>query len=203
MNSVNYDGEKCFPSKIVCVGLNYINHIKEVDHSLPTEPVLFIKPNSSISSTLESQNYDGFHYEGEISFIVKDSGIAGIGFGFDVTKRNLQNELISKSLPWERSKAFDASAVFTDFISFNCEFDDISMILMKNDVIVQEGAVTSMLFKPEHLLENIKQSFSLEDYDILMTGTPSGIGNFITGDVFTCKICCKNDVLINKQYIVE
>jgi len=203
MNSVDYDGGKYFPSKIVCVGLNYVNHIKEVDHSLPSEPVIFIKPNSSISQVLKSQNYDGFHYEGEISFIIKDSKIAGIGFGFDVTKRDLQNELISKSLPWERSKAFDASAVFTEFVTFDCAFDDIRMVLLKNDLIVQEGGVSSMLFKPEDLVENIKHSFSLEDYDIVMTGTPSGIGNFIAGDVFTCKLYCNNDVLIDEKYIVE
>ena len=73
MNYVIYKNKKYFPSKIICVGLNYIDHAKELNHNLSEEPVIFIKPNSAISQTLESQDYDGFHYEAEISFLIENS----------------------------------------------------------------------------------------------------------------------------------
>jgi len=203
MNYVIYKNKKYFPSKVICVGLNYIDHAKELNHNLSEEPVIFIKPNSAISQTLESQDYDGFHYEAEISFLIENSKIFAVGFGLDITKRNEQNNLMMRAHPWERSKAFDKSAVFSEFVDFNGSFNDITLKLIINGSIVQSCKASSMIFSPDELMENIKKDISFENGDILMTGTPDGVGNFSSGDIFNCQLLDKNKLLIVQNYKVK
>jgi len=134
MKTVNFNGREVTPSKIVCIGRNYVEHIEELGNEIPSSMVIFMKPNSAIKSKLISNDVEPIHYEGEISFMMLDGKIRGVGFGLDLTKRGLQSKLKAKGLPWERAKAFDGAAVFSDFVKFK---DDtkalhVSFISMKN-----------------------------------------------------------------------
>ena len=94
------DGNEIFPSKIVCIGRNYVAHIHELGNEIPAEPVIFIKPNSAIAENIHSGEPGEIHFEGEISFLVRAGELAAVGFGLDLTKRDLQSMLKAKGLPW-------------------------------------------------------------------------------------------------------
>ena len=136
MKSIKLDGKAIYPSKIVCVGRNYMAHIDELGNEVPDEPVIFLKPNSAISSEIYFNEDDAVHYEAEISFMVKSGKLCAVGFGLDLTKRELQSRLIANGLPWERAKAFDMSAVFSDFVSFSGIIQALSMALYINGQLV-------------------------------------------------------------------
>ncbi len=103
MKSVMWEGEPVYPSKVVCIGRNYAENIRELDNEASPEPVIFLKPNSAISADIHSSKSELIHYEGEITFLVRSGELSGVGFGLDLTKRDLQHELKSKGLPWERA----------------------------------------------------------------------------------------------------
>jgi len=198
MNSVKYDGVDIFPSKVVCIGRNYVEHIKELDNETPTEPVVFIKPNSAISHHVKNSISEEIHYEGEICFIIQNSKISGIGFGLDLTKRNVQKELKAKGLPWERAKAFDKSGVFSEFVTCDDDYQSYKMELFIDNRLQQFANFELMINKPEALLTEVQSFLTLEDGDILMTGTPKGVGIINSGELFSAKIY-KNEVLIIEQ----
>ena len=125
MKTINLEGKEVFPSKIICIGRNYVDHIKELGNEIPEEPVIFIKPNSSIAADIQCSEPDEIHFEGEISIVVLSGEIAGVGFGLDLTKRKLQSRLKAMGLPWERSKAFDGAAVFSEFAAFEGQVSDL------------------------------------------------------------------------------
>jgi len=186
---------------VVCVGRNYVEHIKELGNEMPEDMVLFCKPNSSISSELRYVGEDG-HYEAEISFLILDDDIKGVGFGLDLTKRDIQSKLKSKGLPWERAKAFDGAAVFSEFVHIEkSDIDSLEVELLINGKLVQKGGVELMIYKPEEIIKEIKSFMSLEDGDIVMSGTPKGVGKFKKGDLFRGKIICKNKFLAEKEWI--
>ena len=200
MKKINFNNQKISPCKIVCVGRNYVEHIKELNNEIPNEPVYFIKPNSSISEEIVYQN--GLHYEGEISFLIKNKKIIGVGFGFDLTLRDIQTKLKQKGLPWERAKAFKGSAVFSDFI----EIDDISGLeveVIKNNEVVQRGGIELMMYKPQFLVKDIDEIFGLDDFDIIMSGTPKGVGKVEEGDELIGRIYKNGQVLIEKSWRVN
>tara|TARA_Y100000034_G_scaffold20022_1_gene22764 strand:+ start:1804 stop:2415 length:612 start_codon:yes stop_codon:yes gene_type:complete len=203
MNNVTFDSHQIVPSKIVCVGMNYVEHVRELESQMPSEPVIFLKPNSAISDNIRSADDDRFHFEAEISFIVQDENLAGVGIGFDLTKRSLQSKLKSRGLPWEKSKAFDGAAVFSDFVVIESPLSTLSMELLINGTVVQRGGVELMIYKPEELLHEAKSFLSLEDGDILMTGTPEGVGEFRKDDQFTGRILCEDDLLVEQIWIAE
>jgi 2-keto-4-pentenoate hydratase/2-oxohepta-3-ene-1,7-dioic acid hydratase in catechol pathway len=183
--------------------MNYVEHVRELESQMPSEPVIFLKPNSAISDNIRSADDDRFHFEAEISFIVQDENLAGVGIGFDLTKRSLQSKLKSRGLPWEKSKAFDGAAVFSDFVVIESPLSTLSMELLINGTVVQRGGVELMIYKPEELLHEAKSFLSLEDGDILMTGTPEGVGEFIKDDQFTGRILCEDDLLVEQIWIAE
>src|SRR5210317_789335 len=100
MNFIKSDGKKYYPSKIVCVGRNYVDHIRELGNEMPEQPVIFIKPNSAIGEALQPGVEEPVHYEGELSFMVEAGRLAAVGFGLDLTRRELQSRLKAKGLPW-------------------------------------------------------------------------------------------------------
>ena len=173
MQYIDFEGKHINPCKIVCIGRNYIEHVHELNNEIPDEPVYFIKPNSSISSTIHYKQ--GLHYEGELSFLIKNKKIVGVGFGLDLTLRDIQTKLKAKGLPWERAKAFKGAAVFSQFVRQDST-EGLQIKLYKNGSLVQMGDVSLMLYKPDFLLEDIDKIFGLEDYDIVMSGTPKGVG---------------------------
>jgi len=188
MKCVKLKNENVCPSKIVCIGKNYTEHIKELNDEIPKQQVIFIKPNSSISNDIYSNKNDVIHYEGEISFLIKSGEINGVGFGLDLTKREIQSKLKAKGLPWERSKAFNKAAVFSEFIPFNGNINDLRLELYINDRLAQSGGCDLMINKPAQILNEIKSFISLEDNDIIMSGTPKGVGPIKSGDKFHGKI---------------
>lgn len=201
MKSVTLDNQEIYPSKVVCVGRNYVEHIKELGNEMPSSMVVFNKPNSSISHTLYDIS-DDCHFEGEICFLMLNDEIAGVGFGLDLTKRDLQSKLKEKGLPWERAKAFDYAAVFSPFVSFGRDISTLRLELYINDKLTQEGGYELMIYKPEEILKELLTYTSFEDGDIIMSGTPKGVGKYKMGDVFTGKIYSNDELLVEESWIV-
>lgn len=184
MNRVNLDGKPITPSKVICIGRNYVDHIHELGNEMPDEMVVFLKPNSAISNELTSFHQEPLHYEGEICLMVIGGEFRAVGFGLDLTKRHLQSKLKAKGLPWERAKAFDGSAVMGDFVSIDNIDNSLSLTLNIDDEVIQQGGVELMMYKPQQILESLKEHFTLEDGDIVMTGTPKGVGVIEAGAQF-------------------
>ncbi len=203
MNHVIFDGVEVYPSKVVCIARNYVEHIEELNNEPPGEVTLFIKPNSSISEDLKLPNLGQCHYEGEITFIVKSDRSVGVGFGLDLTLRDVQSKLKEKGLPWEKAKAFDGAAVFSEFVSFDGNIDDLGIELYINSELKQKGDVSLMIHKPLEIFEEAKKYFSFYDYDLLMTGTPKGVGGFSVSDEFIGRILYKGVVLVEKKWVVK
>ena len=186
--------------KIICVGRNYVDHIKELNNEAPKDPVLFLKPDTSI--LLKKQPFfipefsNEVHHEVEI--LVKINRIGKhidrkfahkyydeISLGIDFTARDLQSKLKEKGLPWEKSKAFDGAAVVGKFLSKNDfkNVDNINFRLEKNDKVQQKGNTSLMLWKIDTLIEYISKYFTLKIGDIIFTGTPSGVAKVNPNDI--------------------
>ncbi len=183
MNQIKMQSNYYTPSKVVCIGRNYVEHIKELGNEIPKNMVIFNKPNSAISDTLyyfDSQT----RFEGELCLLIVDKKITGIGFGLDLTHADIQNQLKAKGLPWERAKAFDNSAVLSDFIPFSGNIEELNFRLYRNGTLAQEAHYNLMIYKPTQMLQEIQSFMSLEDGDIIMTGTPKGVSNYQRGDKF-------------------
>lgn len=203
MKSINLQGEAIFPPKIVCIGRNYTEHIAELNNETPEEMVFFIKPNSSISEHLVfPRGHNSCHYEAEISFLIEEDKISAVAFGLDLTLREVQSKLKGKGLPWERAKAFDNSAVFSKFVSFNGDIDKLEVELFINGELKQKGNVSQMINKPNQIIDEAKSFLSFDDGDILMTGTPQGVGEFKIGDKFDGKIIYDDEVLVSCRFEV-
>lgn len=177
------------PTKIICVGRNYAAHTEELGNKQPQEMVLFCKPNSAISEILHASHQDEeLDYEGELCLMVENGRFSALGFGFDLTKRGLQSQLKQQGLPWERAKAFDGSAVFSPFVSLNKAPQRLSFQLKRNNVTVQRGDSEFMLYQPDDILSEINSFMQLNNGDIVMTGTPKGVGVVAKGDQFTVHV---------------
>jgi 2-keto-4-pentenoate hydratase/2-oxohepta-3-ene-1,7-dioic acid hydratase in catechol pathway len=202
MNKVILDKEEIIPSKVFCIGRNYTEHIAELNNETPDEMVFFIKPNSSISDSLIfPKGNSSCHYEAEISFLIYKNKIEAVGFGLDLTLREVQSKLKEKGLPWERAKSFDNASVFSEFKSFDGDINELQVQLFINDELKQDGNVSMMINKPEEIIKEANTFLSFEDGDILMSGTPKGVGSFNVGDKFLGKILYKNEILIEKEFI--
>lgn len=182
-NSVLLNGNKVYPSKVICIGRNYVEHIYELGNETPRNMVVFLKPNSAISSQLQSFHQEPLHYEGEICFLYQKGRFSAVGFGLDLTKRKLQSELKSQGLPWERAKGFDGAALFSEFVTIDST-KSLSMALSINQKLVQQGCVDLMIYSPEKILNDLQSFMKLEDGDIVMTGTPKGVGVVQADDLF-------------------
>jgi 2-keto-4-pentenoate hydratase/2-oxohepta-3-ene-1,7-dioic acid hydratase in catechol pathway len=202
MKSINYDDRVVRPSKVVCIGRNYVEHIKELNNETPDTMVVFNKPNSAISNKLYYISEDT-RFEGEICFLIENGEIAGIGFGLDLTKADIQNKMKKKGLPWERAKAFDNSAVLSDFAEFHCDLTHLRLELFINEQLVQFANYDLMIYKPKEMIKEIQSFMSLEDGDIIMSGTPKGVGNYKVGDVFVGNIYCNDELLVESRWVVE
>ena len=203
MKTVNFNDREITPSKIICIGRNYVEHIEELGNEIPSSMVIFMKPNSSINSKLYSTQDELIHYEGEISFIILDGKISGVGFGLDLTKRGLQSKLKEKGLPWERAKAFDGASVFSDFVKFSGDTNSLHVKLYINDELIQNGSVTHMLYKPQEMLKEIESFSTFEDGDIVMSGTPKGVGVVNKEDKFLGQIFQEDKLLVEKKWIAK
>ena len=176
--------------KLICIGRNYTEHIEELQNERPLEPVVFLKPDTAI--LLKKQPFfipdfsDDVHYEVEV---LVDKKFAHkyydeIGLGIDFTARDLQSKLKAKGLPWEKAKAFDGAAVIGKWVDKKAvaNIDDLNFSLKKNEVIVQNGNTSHMLWKIDELIEYVSKYFTLKIGDIIFTGTPAGVGKVIAND---------------------
>lgn len=185
--------------KIICVGRNYTDHIDELKNARPVDPVLFLKPDTSLLLKKQPFFIPEFSQEvhHEVELLVKINKIGKhidrkfahkyydeIGLGIDFTARDLQARLKEKGLPWEKAKAFDGAAVVGNFMP-KTEFpnvDDISFRLEKNGQTVQQGTSALMLWKIDELIEYISKYFTLKIGDIIFTGTPAGVAKVLPED---------------------
>jgi len=161
---------------------------------------VFNKPNSAISDTLHFYS-DHCRFEGEICFLILDGEISGVGFGLDLTHADVQNKLKKKGLPWERAKAFDNSAVLSSFVPIE-SVETLEMKLFVNDELVQFATYDLMMYKPVVMLEEIKAFMSLEDGDVIMSGTPKGVATYGVGDRFLGQIYLHGQVILEQEWVV-
>lgn len=185
--------------KLICIGRNYTEHIAELENEKPTDPVVFLKPDTAI--LLKKQPFfipdfsDEVHHEVEVLVKINKVGkyidrkfahkyYDQISVGIDFTARDLQSQLKAKGLPWEKAKAFDGAAVVGQWIS-KSEVEDINNLnfsLLKNEQLVQQGNTNLMLWKIDELIEYVSKYFTLKIGDIIFTGTPAGVGKVNAND---------------------
>jgi 2-keto-4-pentenoate hydratase/2-oxohepta-3-ene-1,7-dioic acid hydratase in catechol pathway len=186
--------------KIICIGRNYVEHIKELGNQQPSEPVIFLKPDSSLLRNNEPfyipEFSNNLHYEVELVVRINRLGkyiekkfahryYDEIGLGIDFTARDLQNQLIEKGLPWEKSKAFDRSAVISGTFLKKETLGDINAIKFRLDLngnTVQDGDSSLMIFPVDEIISQVSEYFTLKTGDLIFTGTPAGVGPVKTGD---------------------
>ncbi len=202
MYSIRYCDDLIQPTKVVCVGRNYVEHIKELNNETPESMVLFNKPNSAITSELKYIQED-CRFEGEICFLIQNAQIEGIGFGLDLTKAGIQNKMKSKGLPWERAKGFDGSAVLSPFVKFNGKIETIEMQLFINGKLAQHANYALMIYKPNEILQEIQTFMTLEDGDVIMSGTPKGVSTYKRDDVFLAVIYVDGRIVIKEEFVVS
>lgn len=212
--SIESHGDINHLGKVVCVGRNYAAHAAELGNEVPTRPILFIKPASSVmgmDSLIPSQIRDvprdtayEVHYEAELcvrigaplkaasvdSIKATPKAIDAVTLGLDLTLRELQSELKAKGHPWERAKCFDGSCVLAQWVDPEAfsDFSSVHYELYINEKLTQEGNTELMLFPIYELLSEISYAFSLQPGDVIMTGTPSGVGVLRAGDKLTLKL---------------
>ncbi|TQV76999.1 fumarylacetoacetate hydrolase family protein [Aliikangiella marina] len=206
---INKSGDKInyqYPtSKVVCVGRNYVEHARELNNPVPKAPLLFIKPNSSLRSLRAGIVLPDLpfscHYETELALLIGKtikhnenenllSKITGIGLALDLTLRDLQQKLKTDGKPWEKAKAFDGSCPVSEFIHIQ-DKDDLNTIrfeLRRNQELVQQAQPSEMIFSIEELLIDASRYFTLYPGDILLTGTPAGVGQLELGDELTLQL---------------
>ena len=203
MGSVVFNGQSVRPGKVVCVGKNYAAHIEEMA-SVPAENmVVFMKPATSIGTELFAALDEPLHYEGEICLLMQGGQVAGVGFGLDLTKRETQAKLEAAGLPWERSKAFAGSALFSEFITAPEDLSQLGVELTVDDALRQKGDVSLMLYPPDVILRELNQFLVLEDYDIIMTGTPAGVGAVKAGEHFSGRVLNDKDELVSADWVAQ
>ncbi|MEM8847338.1 MAG: fumarylacetoacetate hydrolase family protein [Bacteroidota bacterium] len=185
--------------KLICIGRNYAAHIDELNNERPTDPVVFIKPDSSILPKEQDFYIPEFseeiHYEVEVLVKIKKVGkhiskkfahtyYDEIGLGIDFTARDLQAKLKAKGLPWEKAKGFDGAAVIGKWMPKNMyeNLDNLRFSLLKNGENVQNGDTSLMLWKIDELVSYVSTYFMLKKGDILFTGTPAGVGKVSPND---------------------
>lgn len=187
--------------KIICIARNYAEHAKELNNEIPAEPVFFIKPDSALLPKGRDFYIPSFssdiHYEVELVLKISKMGkhiqsefahsyYQEISLGIDFTARDVQTELKSKGYPWEIAKGFDGAAVVGDFYD-KIEFDekDLNFRLEKNGEVVQKGNTQLMIHDFTKIITESSKFFTLKKGDLIMTGTPAGVGRIQEGDVLS------------------
>ena len=185
--------------KIICIGRNYVEHAKELNNPLPSEPVFFLKPDTAIIIRNRPFFYPEFsqniHYELELVLKISKNGrhIPGkfassyyeeIGLGIDFTARDIQQRQKEKGLPWEAAKAFDGSAPISGFMKLDSlkDKDGIGFHLLKNGEKVQDGNSNLMIFSFDQIISHVSKFITLKMGDLIFTGTPAGVGEVKIGD---------------------
>lgn len=192
-------------TKIVCVGRNYAAHAREMKADVPASPILFLKPPSAILNDgghiLIPPISREVHHEVEMTVLIGKGGkqippetamrhIAGFGVGLDMTLRDVQSEAKKKGLPWSIAKGFDTSAPLSEFVPAESVGDphDLKVTLAVNGMLRQEGSTRDFIFRLDQLLATISSFFTLEEGDIIFTGTPEGVAQVVAGDTLEARL---------------
>lgn len=202
---IKNSGQSYTIGKIVCVGRNYVEHAKELGNDVPQKPVVFLKPPSAVIYSGEKIIHPSFsenmQHETELVLLIgkaiKDAdekeaedAITAYGVGLDMTLRDVQTELKKKGHPWTIAKGFDTSAVISEFISKN-EYKltlDEEIILRVNEEERQHEKLNKMIFNPAQIVEYISSLMTLEEGDLVFTGTPAGVNKTVKGDKLYAEI---------------
>ncbi|MGA7837246.1 MAG: fumarylacetoacetate hydrolase family protein [Ignavibacteriaceae bacterium] len=203
--TIKDSNKKINVGKIVCVGRNYAEHAQELGNEIPEKPVVFLKPASALIYSGDSIIYPPFseemHHEAELVLLIgktiKDAdktesanAIIGYGVGLDMTLRDIQSNLKKKGHPWTIAKGFDTSAVISDFVStddFKLTLDE-EIILSVNNNVRQKAKLKKMIFSPVYIVSYISSLMTLEEGDLIYTGTPAGVGLVAKGDKIHAEI---------------
>ncbi len=198
--------EKVFQvGKVVCLGRNYSEHIRELGNEVPDRPVIFIKPATSIIGQSEKIVIPSYsrdcHHEVELAVLIGKTGknisedqamehVAGYGVAIDLTLRDVQSELKAKGLPWEVAKGFDTSCPLSGFVASDQVGNphDLGIRLAVNDELRQDSTTACMMRRIPQMIREISAVFTLEEGDIILTGTPAGVGAIKSGDRLSAQI---------------
>jgi len=208
------------PSKIVCVGRSYADHAKELGNAIPDRPILFIKPPSALGDLdagIEwNRDLGSCHYECELSLRIDRTlknetdpakaleAVGAVTLGLDLTLRDLQDDLKKKGQPWERAKAYDGACLLSDWVSVEDvvnDWKDVHYTLHVNDELRQKGDTALLIFDVGTLLADISQVFTLEEGDVVMTGTPAGVAALQSGEQLTMTLKGKNQEYIWTTFV--
>ncbi|KIK14374.1 hypothetical protein PISMIDRAFT_688023 [Pisolithus microcarpus 441] len=199
--------------KIVAIGRNYSEHVKELGNTRPKEPFFFLKPTTSYVSSggkIEIPRGIIAHHEVELGLVIgkcgreispeaAESHIAGYALAIDMTARNMQDEVKKKGLPWSAVKGFDTFTPIGAFIPKSAILDphDLRLSLKINGITKQNGTTADMIFRIPRLIEHISSIMTLEEGDLVLTGTPSGVGPVAPGDKVDCTLADSNGKILD------
>lgn len=200
MNTIKFaNGTELSPSKIIGIGLNYVKHINEMKSIQQREPVIFLKPNSSLHDITQPipipKNDGAVHHEIELAVCIGKRGsniavesaedyIEGFGLALDLTLRDIQGKAKSAGLPWAIAKGFDSSCPVSQFVKKEliANYNDLNLKLIINGHERQNSSTANMIFKIPFLIHYISRYFTLSEGDLIITGTPEGVGPLAEGD---------------------
>lgn len=195
MSQKKIPGTPFFVQNIFCIGRNYVEHAKELNNPVPTSPVVFLKPSSSIcydgDNLILPKQSNRVDHEVEIVLVVGKTAknispeealgcVTHMGIGLDFTARDLQDQAKEKGLPWSIAKGFDTFSGISSFVPF--ENRELSFSLEVNGEIRQEGTTQNMIFPIAHLVSYLSSVFTLSPGDLIFTGTPKGVAGLLEGD---------------------
>lgn len=205
MATVTLGSQQLHVGKILCIGRNYAEHIRELGNETPEEPVIFLKPATSIignggSIVIPSYSKE-CHHEAELALLIGTRGknippdqalehVAGYGVAIDLTLRDVQAELKKKGLPWEIAKGFDTACPLSSFTAATQVTDpqNLQILLTVNDSERQNGNTSQMIHTIPAIISYMSSVFTLEMGDVILTGTPPGVSRIMSGDRLMAEI---------------
>ena len=199
------NGEKLPIGKILCIGRNYVDHIRELGNEEPAAPVIFMKPASAVIGNGDVVVIPAYsnncHHEAELALLVGTTGrniseaaatscLAGYGVAIDLTLRDVQDELKKKGLPWDIAKGFDTACPLSDFIPAGQVADpqNLTITMKVNGELRQNGSTALMIHSVAQIISHLSTIFTLEPGDIILTGTPAGVSRIVAGDLLSAEI---------------
>lgn len=206
MTDILLDSRPVRANTVYCIGRNYVDHIAELQNETPTEPLVFLKPNSAIIGNgaqivLPAYSAD-VHYEAELVLLIGGDAdslnenealalVAGYAAGLDLTARDVQTELKNKGLPWTKAKGFKSAACVSDFLPASRLPDPLHthFSLRQNGILRQQGDTSLMIYSLPAILCHLAETYGLRRGDIVFTGTPAGVGRLSGGDRLELDLC--------------
>lgn len=202
MKTIQVNGQTVALGNIFCIGRNYRQHIRELNHDTPSEPVVFLKPNSALAVEGEAivlpEYSQDVHHECElVVYIARDANhiqanearhyVGGYGLGLDLTARDIQQVCKEKGLPWTPAKGFRTAACVSSFVAADkvADIQGQQFCLTVNGTIRQQGHTADMIFPVDQIIAYLSDVYGLQTGDIIYTGTPAGVASLHSGDQLT------------------